>query len=69
MINEKTHIYQYVSLFWMNWIIFLLTASYLLQVFVVLLVNKQFALKHFNGLMFMYMFIYLCSFVLYNDEN
>lgn len=37
---------------------FLLTASYLLQVFVVLLVNKQLALKHFNGLMFMYMFIY-----------
>lgn len=49
---------------------FLLTASYFLQVFVVLLVNKQFALKHFNGLMFMYMFIYLCSYVvLYNDEN
>lgn len=35
---------------------FLLTASYLLQVFVVLLVNKQFALRHFNGFTYVHLY-------------
>lgn len=40
---------------------FLLTASYLLQVFVVLLVNKQFALKHFNVYVHVYLLMFICT--------